>query len=124
MDSEQNDNVAEGNELDETGAVEAAEYAGKDAAEDIANAKAFIKTLPDFPATIKKDVSGPVHPSKVEPVSETVVQGNKYAKELPITHLKNPVNNKVFAATPDLMKRRDLVPCDEDGKKVYDHRCL
>ena len=73
---------------------------------------------------VEEDDSGQVHPSKVEPVSEKVVQGDKYAPELPITHLKNPVNNKVFAATPDLMKRRDLVPCDEDGKKVYDHRCL
>lgn len=124
MDSEQNENVIEDNELDETGAVEAVEYAGKISTEAIANAKTFIKTLPEFPATIKKDSSDPVHSSKVEPVSEAVAQGSKYAKELPITHLKNPVNKKVFQATPDLMKRKDLWPCDENGKKAYDHRCL
>ncbi len=50
---------------------------------------------------------------------------SKHPVELPITHLKNPENkNKVFAATPDLLKRRDLVPCDENGKQVYDHRRL
>ena len=58
------------------------------------------------------------------PASETVVQNDKHAQELPITHLKNLVNNRVFEATPMLLKQRSLRPCDEDGKLVYDHRCF
>jgi hypothetical protein len=57
-----------------------------------------------------------------EPQSEKVVQNDKYVQERPITHVKNMVNKQIFAITPDLMKRRDLMPCDEDGKLVYDHR--
>lgn len=71
-----------------------------------------------------EDMEGENTPPEVEPQSETVVQNDKYAQELPITHLKSPENNRVFAATPDLMSRKDLIPCDEHGKKVYDHRCL
>lgn len=90
--------------LDESGAVEAAEYAGVDLPEGVED-----ETTP---------------PEADEPQSETVVQGDKYIQELPITHLKSPVNSRVFEATPELMRRKDLVPCDEDGKKVYDHRCF
>ncbi len=44
--------------------------------------------------------------------------------ELPITHLKNPENRRVFDASPELMKRRDLIPCDKNGIKVHDYRCF
>lgn len=71
-----------------------------------------------------QDDNGTVHPSKMEPVSEKVVHNDKYAPELPITHLINPVNKRVFAVTPDLLANRDLVPCDKHGTKVYDHRCF
>lgn len=119
MDSEQD--KTEGKEMLPPTSTPAALKTSDDA---VVEAKAFMKTIPDFADTLNENASDPVHPSKVEPVSETVVQGSKYAKELPITHLKNPVSKRVFEATPDLMSRKDLVPCDEDGKKVYDHRCL
>jgi hypothetical protein len=43
--------------------------------------------------------------------------------EVPIEYLMNPENNnKVFDATEFLLKRKDLIPCTKEGKKVYDHR--
>ena len=113
--SDQNDNVVE-SEVDESGAVEAAEYAG--ITEDVEG-----ENTPPEDGTVD-DGANDHRLSTEEPQSETVVQDDKYAQEVPITHLKSPVNKKVFEATPDLMKRKDLVPCDEDGKKVYDHRRL
>ncbi len=44
--------------------------------------------------------------------------------EVEITHLKHPVSHRVFEATELLLKRKDLIPCDEDGNKVYDNRIL
>lgn len=124
LEAAQNDNVAE-SEVDESGAVEAAEYAG--ITEDVEGENITPETetpkaegCPGILGAPGQDVDVPSD----EPQSETVVQEDKYAQEVPITHLKSPVNKKVFEATPDLMKRKDLVPCDEDGKKVYDHRCL
>lgn len=43
-------------------------------------------------------------------------------EEMPITHVKNMETKQVFEATPVLMKRRDLMTCDIDGKLVPDHR--
>jgi hypothetical protein len=43
-------------------------------------------------------------------------------KEVPIEYLKSPVNGRIFAVNEDLLKRKDLIPCDEDGKKIYDNR--
>ncbi len=48
----------------------------------------------------------------------------KKATEKPITHLLNPINKRVFQVTPDIITRKDLIPCDKDGKKVPDHRVL
>jgi hypothetical protein len=56
------------------------------------------------------------------PQSEKVTQYDKYAEEKPITHVKNMETKQVFEITPNLMQRRDLMPCDEYGKLVYDHR--
>jgi hypothetical protein len=43
-------------------------------------------------------------------------------KEVPIEYLKNPANGRIFAVNENLLRRKDLIPCDEDGNKVYDHR--
>lgn len=97
-----------GVELDGSEAIEVAEYAGEQITFD----------EPDGPpATDEPDtevVGGAVNTER--PIKDI-------PKEEPITHLKNPENkNKVFPATPALMKRKDLVPCDENGKTAYDHR--
>ncbi len=34
------------------------------------------------------------------------------------THLKNPENGRVFPVNKDLLKRKDLIPCNKDGKRV------
>lgn len=97
-------------QIDESGAIEAAEDAGEqitfnDEQDDLADGQ---EDSTEFDM----------------PESEKVVQNDKYAEEKPITHVKNMENNQVFEITPDLMKRRDLFPCDEDGKLVPDHRCF
>lgn len=33
-------------------------------------------------------------------------------------YLRHPVNLRVYLATPELLKRTDMVPCDKDGKSV------
>lgn len=105
-DADQNDNVIEP-ELDESGAVEAAEYAGKDIAD-----------------AVDKDILDNVYKAaeEEEVVAAHEAPVSKHPVELPITHLKNPQTRRVFEATPELMKRKDLLPCDEDGKNVLDHR--
>jgi hypothetical protein len=50
--------------------------------------------------------------------------GKEVPKEVPIEYFLNPVNRRVHVATPALMARKDLLPCDENGKKVYDSRVL
>ncbi len=45
-------------------------------------------------------------------------------EEVEITHLKNLENGQVFEVNPDLIRRKDLIPCDADGNKVYDNRRL
>jgi coproporphyrinogen III oxidase len=101
------DDIVTNDEVDESGAVEASEYAGK--------------AMPDVPEAKTEDVEDE-EPLFDAPMPEA--QEDKYAPELPITHLINPENKRVVEATPDLMKRKDLVPCDENGKKVLDHRIL
>jgi hypothetical protein len=48
--------------------------------------------------------------------------GKEVPNEAPITHFLSPTNRRVNVATPALMARKDLFPCDENGKKVYDSR--
>lgn len=43
-------------------------------------------------------------------------------EEVPIKYLKSLVNGRVFPVSEDLIRRKDLIPCDENGKKIYDHR--
>ena len=78
------------------------------------------ETLKD---AVDKDVLESVTDAANEaPVSEKEAQNDKYAEEKPITHVKNMTTKNVFDATPHLMKRRDLFPCDKDGNLVHDHR--
>lgn len=104
--------------LDESGATEASEYAGIELPEE--DAEVNVVDL-----TASQEETMEPEPEGDEPkglASETAAQDSKYVPEQPITHFKNMVNRKVFAATPELMKRRDLMPCDEKGKLVHDHR--
>lgn len=40
-------------------------------------------------------------------------------KEVPLsTHLKHPVNGRVYEATPALRARKDMLPCNAKGKAV------
>jgi hypothetical protein len=50
------------------------------------------------------------------------IRDKKYPVEVEITHLKHPVNGRIFEVNPDLIRNKELIPCDEDGKKVYDNR--
>ena len=34
------------------------------------------------------------------------------------SHLKQPVNGRVYPSTPALRARKDLIPCDKNGKPV------
>ena len=43
------------------------------------------------------------------------------ADEMPtikVDFLKHPVNGRVYNATPLLLRRGDMLPCDENGKTV------
>lgn len=68
------------------------------------------------------DESGAIEAAEYAGITEEAPIAKKYQEELPITHLKNPENNQIFEVTPELMKRKDLKPCDEDGKLIHDHR--
>ena len=48
--------------------------------------------------------------------------GKEVPREDPIEYLLSPENRRVHDATPALLKRKDLIPCNKEGKKVYDHR--
>ncbi len=123
--SDQNNNVVE-SEIDESGAVEAAEYAGEQIAFEDDQDNLSGKNIADaVDKEILESVCNDAEEDRLKTPDLAAAPAGKHPAELPITHLKNPENkNKVFPATPDLMKRRDLVPCDENGKQVYDHRRL
>ncbi|MCP4257973.1 MAG: hypothetical protein GY774_10665 [Planctomycetes bacterium] len=44
--------------------------------------------------------------------------------EAPIEYLLNPVNKRVFEVNDDLVKRKDLVSCTKEGKRLHDNRRL
>lgn len=44
--------------------------------------------------------------------AETVAAGSR------ATHLRHPVNGRLFEATDLLRKRGDMIPCNADGKAV------
>jgi hypothetical protein len=44
--------------------------------------------------------------------------------EVEITHLKHPENGRIFEANEHMLRRKDLIPCDKYGNKVYDNRKL
>lgn len=127
---EQNDNVVstEGKEVDLTGgeqrndAEKAIEEAGGTTLipPDEAIAAAGAETLKD--GVDKEVIENVIDAANEAPVSEKEAQNDKYAEEKPITHVKNMTTKNIFEATPHLMKRQDLFPCDKDGNLVHDHR--
>jgi hypothetical protein len=65
--------------------------------------------------------------AKLEDMAKPLEQRAGYKdipEEVEITHLKNLENGQIFEANDILMRRKDLVPCDEDGNKVHDNRRL
>lgn len=43
-------------------------------------------------------------------------------EEVAIEFLMSPENKRIHAASPELLRRKDLIPCDKNGKRIYDHR--
>jgi hypothetical protein len=58
-----------------------------------------------------------------EMVKESGIKKNRPV-EVEITHLKHPENGRIFEANEHMLRRKDLIPCDKYGNKVYDNRRL
>ena len=64
-----------------------------------------VKELREFVASLDEKKAGKVADKEDEKKPES-------------SHLKHPVNGRVYPSTPALRARKDLIPCDKNGKSV------